>query len=62
VLIDDAATDRRGILHRHVPAVEVDHLRPHLAMHSIQRSLADSGNGTGGRRINRRQIQTSIGK
>ena len=43
VLVDDAAADRRGILDRHVPAIEVDHLRAHLAMDGVQRGLADGG-------------------
>jgi hypothetical protein len=43
VLVDDSAADRRGILHGHVPAVEVDHLRAHLAMDGVQRGLADDG-------------------
>ncbi len=30
-----------GIFHRHVPAVEVDHFRAHLAMDGIQGSLAN---------------------
>jgi hypothetical protein len=56
MLIDNAASDRCGILHRHVPAVEIDHLRPHLAMNGIQRGLTDGGNRS---RFDGRQIRTS---
>src|SRR5580658_5569425 len=41
VLVHDAASDRRRVFDGHVPAVEVDHLRAHLAMNGIQRSLAN---------------------
>ena len=41
VLGDDAAADGCGIFDRHVPAVEFDHLRAHLAMDGVQRSFAD---------------------
>ena len=54
VLVDNSAADGRGILHRHVPAVEFHHLRAHLAMDSVQRSFSD-GCGAGGRRLRRRQ-------
>ena len=30
-----------GILDRHIPAVELDHLRAHLPMHAIERRLAN---------------------
>ena len=30
-----------GVLHRHVPAVEIDHFRAHLAMDGIQSGLAN---------------------
>src|SRR5579885_372927 len=43
VLGDDPA--RRRILHRHLPAVKLDHLRAHRAMHRIQRSFSDSRRG-----------------
>ena len=55
VLVDDSAAHRRRIFDRHVPAVEVDHLCPHLAMDSIQSGLADGWRGTGWHRFNRRQ-------
>ncbi len=41
VLLHQAADG--GIFHRHVPAVEVDHFRAHLAMDGIQRGLAKGG-------------------
>src|SRR5271157_6515430 len=46
----DSVADRQVLLHQaaygwvfdgHVPAVEIDHLRAHLAMDRIQGSLAD---------------------
>ena len=49
VLVDDAAAERGGIFDRHVPAVELHHLRAHLAMDGVQRGFADGG------RLNRRQ-------
>jgi hypothetical protein len=52
VLVDDAAADGRGILHGHVPAVELDHLRAHLAMDGVERCLADGSCDDGGRRLN----------
>src|SRR5579872_7574724 len=55
VLIDDSAPDRRRIFYRHIPAVEIHHLRAHLAMDSVQRSFADLSRDAGGRRLNRRQ-------
>jgi hypothetical protein len=58
VLVDNTAANRRGIFHRHVPAIEVDHLRAHLAMDGVQRGLADGGSG--GRRLHGRQSETSI--
>ena len=48
VLLHQAA--HRGIFHRHVPAVEVDHLRAHLAMDRIQGSLANGCGHLGVRR------------
>jgi len=45
VLVDDTAADRSGIFHWHIPAVELDHLRAHLAMDGVQRSLADGDSG-----------------
>ena len=48
VLIDDAATYRRGVFDRHIPTVELDHLRAHLAMDGIQRGFADFVAGYGG--------------
>ena len=39
VLGNDAA--HGGIFNRHLPAVEFDHLRAHLAMGVVERSLAD---------------------
>ena len=35
----------RGIFDRHVPAVEFDHFRAHLAMHGIKCSLPNSWGG-----------------
>src|SRR5690349_1759555 len=49
VLIDDSATDGRGILDGHVPTVEFHHLGAHLAMDGVERSLTNGG------RFNRRQ-------
>jgi hypothetical protein len=43
VLGDDAA--RGGIFYRHVPAVEFDHPRAHLAMDSIKRGFASGWRG-----------------
>ena len=40
MLGDDAAG--RGILDRHVPAIEFDHLRAHRTMNGIKCGLADS--------------------
>src|SRR5947207_4908779 len=41
--------DKSGVLDRHVPAAKIDHLGAHLAMDSIQGSLAQSGIYFGGR-------------
>src|SRR4029077_3099866 len=41
VLGNNAAPDRGRVFHRHVPAVELHHLRAHLAMDGVQRSLPD---------------------
>src|ERR1035441_4978038 len=41
VLVDDATSDRCGVFDRHIPAVELDHLRAHLAMDSVQCRLAN---------------------
>jgi hypothetical protein len=45
VLGDDAAANRSRIFNRHVPAVEIDHLRAQLAVSGIKRSLANNGCG-----------------
>ena len=45
VLSDNAA--RRRIFDGHIPAIEIHHLRAHLAMDGVKRSLA---NGWRGRR------------
>ena len=55
VLADDSAADRRRVFHGHVPAIELHHPRPYLAMEGVQRSFADGGGRAGGRRLNRRQ-------
>src|ERR1035437_1538960 len=41
VLGDNAAADRRWVFDGHFPAVKLHHLRAHLAMDGVQRSLAD---------------------
>ena len=43
VLGNNAA--RRRIFDRHIPAIEVDHLRAHLAMHGVERGLANGRRG-----------------
>jgi hypothetical protein len=42
VFVDDAASDGRRIFDRHVPAIELDHLRAHLAMDGVERGLANN--------------------
>jgi len=34
-----------GILDRHIPAVELDHLRAQSAMNAVERSFANRGSG-----------------
>ena len=43
VLLHQAADG--GVLDRHVPAVEVDHLGAQLAMNGVQRGFAQRGDG-----------------
>jgi hypothetical protein len=57
VLVDDSAADRGRILDRHIPPIEVDHLRAHLTMDRIQRGFANGGRG-----FNRRQWQPQRGQ
>ena len=40
VLVDDAAANRGRIFNGHIPAVEIDHLRAHVAMDAVERGLA----------------------
>src|SRR5438309_9538843 len=47
--------DNPGILNRHVPAIEIDHLRAQLSVSGIERGFADCGRG-----FDRRQERTSI--
>jgi hypothetical protein len=42
---DYAAANRSRILNRHVPAIEIDHLRAQLAVSGIKRSFANYGCG-----------------
>jgi len=42
---DDSAANGRRIFDGHIPAVELDHLRAHLAMDGIQRGLPNLRRG-----------------
>ena len=45
VLRDNSAANRGRVLHRHVPAIELDHLRAQPAMSSVQGSFSDAWRG-----------------
>src|ERR1043166_5055561 len=56
VLCDYAAANACGIFNRHVPAVELNHLRAELPVRSVERSFADCGCG-----FDRRQMTSITG-